>query len=219
MKRGVVFAIAFGMTLGTIVMGCQSSGGGGGDTTVTLKTNPDYDGYLYWKDGGSFGSGTLSVWEWTAKSIGDESNNMITQITWSFDLGMVPTDATVTSAILRGYCTNVENDPFGSLGAVHATHVTYSSISYDIRDDSTNPSVQTILGNAGALATSGAVGWHQLDVTANVAGDLAQGRGRSQFRIDHADGVTNSNDTAEGSTWTTYYHASYNPELVITYSN
>lgn len=133
----------------------------------------------------------------------------------SFDLSEIPDGATIQSATLRvydlqsGFTANL----FTELGNLLLDHVNYESAFSDASTIYNLPALSTA---ATPLATSSSLGWKELSVTDMVQNDVTTNRNHSQFRLR----FTNETPLSPANIFTfiaTGEHATYKPELVITY--
>lgn len=126
----------------------------------------------------------------------------------SFDFSSVPPGASVLSANLRFYQSEVFGDPYGVLGDLLVDHLDYGAVL-----DAGDFDLAALESTIGTIATDAAIGYKTLDVTAAVLNDIDASRTRSQFRARFATEVLGAlhfavfDGTAEPNV----------PQLVITY--
>ena len=98
---------------------------------------------------------------------------------FSFDFSNIPTTATVDPAILRLYQAPQVGAPFNDLGSVVVDHVDYGTT----LDNPPGDYDGGLLALMGVFSTSATTGYQTLNVTTQVASDLASMRGYSQYRL------------------------------------
>ncbi len=238
----IAFWVAVSLIVVLAIVGCGSSSKNNDPLSISLLSDPTLDGQVT----ATAAVTNQTVAGQTVAKIGDDASNQGMRAVVSFDLSSVPADAIVDSAMLMVYQANeVEGaspttvtghpyDPYnvstpssGGLGAVKVDHIYYG----DTLTSAAYNMVPLSSGVTGSLATTWALGYKQIDVTAAVVDDLANRatRSRSQFRIEHYDPnqdppvlIETSNNGAEDSdAWvmgegqgTTLNHK---PGLVILY--
>ena len=115
----------------------------------------------------------------------------------SFGITVIPTGATIQSAILHLKMISVVGNPFDQgptgLGNLMVDHVNYGNQF----PDGTSYAGNTLLGNLTVLSSTATLGMKQATVTFAVANDYAAQRDRSQFRLKflNRDQNLDSNDT------------------------
>lgn len=102
-----------------------------------------------------------------------------------YDLASVPPGAAIVSATLHARQTPPIGDPFPAFGVVDVDHVNDRSYAD-----------ATLTTDVGTLAPDGTAGARTLDVTAQVAADVAASRTTSQFRLRFS-AVETDNDGAQ----------------------
>jgi hypothetical protein len=96
----------------------------------------------------------------------------------TFDIDNVPSSAKVVSAMLSLNQTSVNRSPFSNLGKLYIDHLTYGTTL-----DTSDYALPALLGNVATVPPTESLGKKEIDVTAAVANDISNARGRSQFRI------------------------------------
>lgn len=134
----------------------------------------------------------------------------------SFDLGALPSGATIEQATLRLYQTSVIGDPYGvGGGSIKVDHMDYGS-SFENSDYG----MASLSTSFATLSSNGTVGWKEIDVTDRVRDDRQNSRSRSQYRIHLTTEATGGDVTGDFA----YFEASENtvgtgntPQLVVRY--
>lgn len=109
----------------------------------------------------------------------------------TFDLGAIPPDTPIASAVLHVWQVRVDGDsPFTpTMSTVVTEHVRFTNM-WEVDE------VSAISGTIGqrVLSSTGDVGWREVDVTEVIEYELAALRSRAQFRLrfspNEADGDT-----------------------------
>lgn len=151
-------------------------GGGSGSEDLALLASADLDGYV--DQMGPAGSPGYSAMSHITTGDADfVEPGWRMQGLVSFDLGPLPAGRKVTRATLRLFQCHIVGDPYATLGDVVLDHVDYGATL-----EAGDPA--SILQFAvGVLSSNAVLEWKTLDVTTQVAADLAALRTRSQFRV------------------------------------
>ena len=169
----------FPLALGAVsLLAAFACGGGGGPstTTVALYADPEMDGVV---DVSGFIAFSPSRGVPTTGDYGASFRpDYFARQLYAFYLGPVPRSARIVRATLRIYQAHVVGEPYAKNGDVVVDLVDYfaepGAESYD---------GQTLERDIGTLSTSPSLGWRSLDVTSQVAGNLAAGALWSQYRL------------------------------------
>lgn len=124
-------------------------------------------------------------------TMGDTTTNLQTKTFATFMLPRLPADATLDAATLVGSQTTTVGQPYG-LGSLRVVHVSAATI--DATAFAAAP-----LAVIGDLSTDTSTGTKRLDVTAQLADDLANSRARgdrTQYRLEFPTS-TNTNGVAD----------------------
>lgn len=160
------------LALGVALWG-SGCGGSGGSGSIALACDAALDGFVR-SDGVAVSAGN-------GPAVGDLDNFIpgvgVRQFV-SFSLGSLPASGTLVSATLQMRQLTVLGAPFGTHGVVVLDHLDYGP-TLDALDFGRAP----LAGPLGPFAPDATLGVRTLDVTAQVAADLAAGRVRSQFRL------------------------------------
>lgn len=134
----------------------------------------------------------------------------------SFDLGSLPSGATIDQATFRLYQTSVIGDPYGAGGgSIKVDHLDYGSTL-----DNSDYAVAALSSSFATLSTSSSVGWKEVDVTDALRSDRTNSLGRSQYRIHLTTETTGGDVTGDFA----YFESADNnagsgniPQLVVRY--
>ena len=175
---GKVISSAWAAGLASVVLsGCGSGGaaalaGGGEIRSLIASSVPAEDGVVQSEQTVRTDGGFPQVGD-----LGMPGSSYVARQFFSFDLSAVPPGSLVTSAVLRLDVFVVVGSPFTSLGAVVVDHLDYGTL------DHTDFGARALTDGLGPIATDPSLGPKTLDVTNQVALDVARGRTRSQFRL------------------------------------
>jgi hypothetical protein len=176
---------------------------------VTLLGIPELDGLL--RSGAALPTLTLSIGNFFASGPPALAHEMRSVAT--FDLAPLPSDAEIVSAVVTLHQFLVPGTAYEGRGPAILDHV---DIGADLSADDFDGG--TLTSNIGVLSTDATLGPKSLDVTAQVAADLAAGRTRSSFRVrftnvvpDFTSGRRAAFGDAEGT------EGSTPPTLVVTF--
>lgn len=151
-------------------------GGGGSDTPrqATLLGIPSMDGLL--RNGVAVPTLALSIGNFLNSTPPAEASEMRSMST--FDLTPLPAGAHVVSAVVTLTQFSVPGTAYVGRAPAILDHVNIgASLSGDDFDGG------TLASNIGTLSADATLGPKSLDVTAQVAADVAAGRTRSSFRL------------------------------------
>jgi hypothetical protein len=207
-----LLAIAAVVTGATGATGC---GGGGGDApktpvTVTIFSTAALDGDIH-------STGYEQVGPNYHIALGDYANAQgpvsgVRAFT-SFDVSVIPSNATVQSATLSLYLKNSVGSPFATLGTIVVDHVVYGNVL------EAGAYSRSGLGDAIATLPSDVIpGYKTVSVTSAVAFDVAS-HAYSQYRIRFTIETDNDGD----SDGVAYYSSGQaptqdeRPKLIVTY--
>ncbi|MGH7701129.1 MAG: hypothetical protein ACREMJ_11510 [Gemmatimonadales bacterium] len=172
---GSLTAVALCASLGCeLEDGGGGNGGGGPELTVTLPSDSLLDGWI--RDEGNFQRTGSQV------IVGDVVVGGVSRGHrgfYSFDISVIPSGSTVTSATLRLYQFNFAGSPYAELGNVVVDHLDYGATIGGLEDYSAT----AFVSGMGPLSTNTTVEYKTLGVTARVQADVAAGRTRSQYRL------------------------------------
>jgi len=129
----------------------------------------------------------------------------------SFDLGSIPSGATITEATLRLYQKTVVGTPYSG-NSVVVDHVDYGS-SLGPEDYALTPLASAI----GTLTNNASIEWKDLGVTSYVKSDISASRTRSQFRIRFLTEATGTDAWARFESGDNYIGTGNLPQLVVKY--
>ena len=139
-------------------------------------------------------------------------NNTLTSRGYvSFDLGSLPSRATITEATLRMYQKIVVGTPYSGNSLI-ADHVNYGD-SLGSEDYALTP-ISTAIGT---LTSNASIEWKDLIVTDEVKRDISDGRSRSQYRIRFTTEATGTDAWARFESGDNYLGTGNLPQLVIKY--
>ena len=121
--------------------------------------------------------------------VGDFPNNTGRfRAIYTFDIAQIPAGAVIRSATLRVFQRRVEGAPYGSLGPnLFADHIdsrgAFDNTGNRLFDGYDLESPIGGFPNPRALLQTGPGGYRSMDVTAQVARDLSEGRTTTQYRV------------------------------------
>lgn len=169
------------LALSLVTTACGGGGGSGSSSTpapapiqdVVAPSVPAASGSVQ-----STGSSSVN----TAVSPGDNGLDHGSRGHVVYDLSALPAGATILSATLHIEQSNSVGSPFPAFGVVVVDHVSALSYSSDV-----------LALDVGVLATDDMMTMRTLDVTSEVAADLAASRTTSQFRL-RFNGLETNND-------------------------
>lgn len=142
--------------------------------------------------------------------------NLVTRGFASFDLGSLPSGATIDQATFRLYQTSVIGDPYGvGGGSIKVDHLDYGDAL-----ENADYGVGAISSSFGTLSSSAAVGWKEIDVTDALRNDRTNSRSRSQYRIHltvEAEGGDTTGDFAYFESADNNVGTGNTPQLVVRY--
>lgn len=170
-------------------------------TTKTINSTASLDG---WRSSNNGGNKTWYI------EIG--RNTTLTSRGYvSFDLSSLPSGATITSATLRMYQTEVVGTPYSGNSLI-IDHVDYGD-SLGSEDYALSPLESAF----GTLTSNPNVEWKDLSVTNQVKNDVANGRTRSQFRLRFQVEMTGADAWARFESGDNYVGTGNLPQLVVKY--
>lgn len=137
-------------------------------TSTTLQSSASLDGFRS-NNGG--GNDALEI-------RAGRNQTLVTRGFASFDLGSIPSGATIDQVTLRLYQTSVIGDPYGVGSAIKIDHLDYGDSL-----ENGDYAVAAISSSFATLSSSASVGWKEVDVTDAVRNDRTNSRPRSQYRI------------------------------------
>ena len=151
-------------------------------------------------------------------SPGDDANNIPYRAVVGFSLAGVAAGAHVTRATLSVEQCAVFGAPYTSLGSLIADHV---DLTAGLAGD--DYAGHTLTSNIGTVSPNATLGTKSLDVTTQVAADVAASRAVSGFRLRFATKDTDNNAAADGVTLGlprdgTTCSATHPPALLVTYT-
>lgn len=143
--------------------------------------------------------------------VGDTSTDYYAEGYFSFDIGQIPSGATILSATLRLYHEATLGTPFEDLGPLLVDHLDYGDTL-----DPGDANLAALQADVGSLA-QGSIGQYVgIDAGGSVQDDVSLGRPRSQYRLRFT--TTTDNDGVEDSVFFTGYGGTQNkPQLVVRY--
>ena len=136
--------------------------------TKILDSNASLDGFRSSNNGGN-----NSVEIRAGRNV-----NLVTRGFVSFDLGDIPSGATITEASLRLYQNEIKGNPYGVGGALKIDHLTYGDSL-----DSSDYGLAALSSSFTTLTSNAVKEWKDASVTDMVKDDVANARSRSQYRI------------------------------------
>jgi hypothetical protein len=174
--------------------------------TITLSSTASIDGFQS-NNGG--GNETLEI-------RAGRNMYLVTRGFASFDLGSLPSGATIEQATLRLYQTSVIGNPYGVGGGnIKVDHLDYGSTF-----DNSDYGIAALSASFTTLSSSATVGWKEADVTDALRDDRTNSRSRSQYRIHLAIEATGGDATGDFA----YFESANNnvgtgntPQLVVRY--
>lgn len=204
-------ASAAPLVAGAVFLGACGGGGGSDEPRqVTLLGIPSMDGLL--RNGSAIPTLALSIGNFLDLGPPPEASENRSMST--FDLSPLPSGADVVSAVVTLTQFFVPGTAYVGRGPAILDHV---NIGVDLSGD--DFAGGTLASNIGVLSTDATLGPKSLDVTAQVAADVAAGRTRSSFRLrfqsvvpDLTSGRIASFGDAEGTSGSTP------PTLVVTFT-
>lgn len=134
----------------------------------TITSNAGLDGFR-----SSNGGGNASLDVRAGRNV-----NLTTRGFVSFDLSSLPSGIAIEKATLKLYQTGKTGNPYGVGGSLLVDHIDYGD---SLGDDDFDRG--PLASNIGTISGNDTVEWKSLEVTDRVKDDLANGRGRSQFRL------------------------------------
>jgi hypothetical protein len=180
--------------------------------TVTVKSDPDLDGYRGNTGGGGTGQDILAG----NGDLTDPAGEKVWRGFMSFDLSGFPAGASITGVELRFFQAKVEGSPYQKLGNLVLEHVNYgASLGRPAFDtpalDSMALSPQPSSGTWYVVAGRDLAGW--------IEQDLAAGRERFQVRLRWAQETDGDNqeDYASMEPGNNFFGTGNVPVLVVTY--
>jgi len=133
---------------------------------------------------------------------------------WSFDISGLPSNAVITSAVLRLQITGIAGDPTAMMTLGRVDHVNYGA---------TFPTLRSLISNLQAafaeIADMNTLGERLVDVATQVQDDIDNSRPRSQFRVRGAV-ATNNDPQADFSVMTDAENANpaIRPQLILEFT-
>lgn len=168
-------ALATFLTSTALLGGCGGGGGSGGGggggpvpITIDLALDPLNSGLT--TNTGAVGPAVNYV-------PGDTGNNTEVRAQFTFQLGQIPANATITLAQLRCTQLQVNGNPYGEIGTLDVDHID-QGIGLDAADHAS----AALTANVGALSSDATLGLKVLVVTAQVQADFGV-RPDSNFRL------------------------------------
>lgn len=175
MRRFAVTAVVTVAAGAAALAACNSVGGPSQEFQVAIVATDSLDGYVRSDSTGSATGGGPVTGD--LDGIAGDSGKGYRQL-YSFDLSAIPATMTLDSAFILLYQARASADPFAKLGPVIVDHVNYGATFPT--DGFYLPALESDIGT---LSTDTTTTYRVLDVTNAVAGDLAAGRPRSQYRV------------------------------------
>lgn len=158
---------------------CGGGGDGGGSpstVTATLHSTPGVDGTIVMNGAPSGVSVTGTVIQ-----VGDTpvlGTDLAVRGFLRFSRAAIPPGATLVSATLRLHQSFVFAGPYVTLGSLLVDHVDLGA-----GLDFTDATSAALSGSFGTLSSDAAIAYHTLDVTAQVAADIAASKPDTDFRL------------------------------------
>ena len=170
--------------------------------TMTLSASATLDG---WRASNGGGNSTLYIQA-------GRNNTLIERGFVSFDISSIPAGATIESATLRLYQTEVIGDPYGSLGSLKIDHLNYgdSLENADYNASSISASFATLTSNA-------TIEWKDVNVTDRLKDDITNSRSRSQYRLKFATEATGADAWSRFESADNSVGTGNTPQLVVKY--
>lgn len=163
------------LVAGSLVLGSCGGGGGSSDPQeVTLLGIPSMDGLL--RSGTALPTLVLSIGNFAIGGPPPEAHEMRSVAT--FDLTPLPPGANVILAVVTLHQFDVPGTAYNGRAPAILDHV---DIGADLSGDDFDGG--TLASNIGVLSNDATLGPKTMDVTAQVASDIAAGRTRSSFRL------------------------------------
>ncbi len=203
MNRSLVSCVASAFAAAALA-GC-----GGGSS----RPDPVVETVSCDRDGNVFSSG-LHPEDSTEMSVGDNMSNVAMQAFVSFPLSLAE-GATVEKAVLRLYDSRLSASATNLhlTGDIQVEHLLVDFGALDATDFAANPAGLTSCAEFSSVAS----GWVEVDLTAAVRDDVADGRTRSQFRL-YRTTLTDEDGAFDVESFYTSESPANQPELVITYT-
>jgi hypothetical protein len=152
-------------------MGGPEDGPPAASAFVALTSSADVDGYVT-------SAGDVSTGSVIGIPLGDNSFNDVARGFLRFHLAGIPAGSTVLSAVLRVHQGDVTGLPYATLGSLRVDHLDLGA-GLDAGDDA----AAALTSNIGAISVDSGIELKSIDVTAQVAADLAAGRTTSDYRL------------------------------------
>lgn len=201
MNRSLISSVSSAVVVAAFALvGC----GGSGPTPEVETVHCDQDGIV-------FSNGIVNS-DGPEMSVGDNADDVTMQVLVSFPLSL-PDGAAIEKAVLRLRTAATFEPPNPHLTEdVLVEHLQTDFGEIDASDFAAAPAGLTSCGAFSAPM----VEWNELDVTTSVREDLAEGRGKCQFRL-YRTTLTDGDAAWDYDPLYASEHGTDQPELVISY--